>query len=234
MRPALLVLASGQAEYRQYMLERISRRYDIVLLTPEPVTWEHPFVADSKVVATGDDQATLAAASALAQRHRFAGVLTYHEPCVGVAALVAESLGLSHCDPHAVARCRDKLASRQAFGSANVPSARATLVTDGQAAELAARQIGYPVVVKPRSLAASPACRLSLASGGSVNGSIPLWEQEPASRSVTSPDTSSATGSFRRGGTPIAAGAAPAGPRCGAAKRPAGGSCTTRARRSRR
>lgn len=155
MRPVLVVLASGQAEYRQYMLERMSRRYDIVLLTPEPATWELPFIVENTVVATDDRPAALSAALALAQRHQVVGVLTYHEPCVELAALMAESLGLPHCDTRATARCRDKLASREAFQRAGVPSAEAELVTDAQAADRAARQIGYPVVVKPRALAAS-------------------------------------------------------------------------------
>lgn len=155
MRPVLLILASGQAEYRQYMLKWISRRYDIVLLATKPVSWEQPFIVEHAVTETGEHQALLTAASGLARRHRFAGVLTYLEPFVELAALIAESLGVPRCDTQALARCRDKLASRRAFQLAGVPSAQATLVTDGHAAELAAGQIGYPVIVKPRSLAAS-------------------------------------------------------------------------------
>lgn len=155
MRPVIMILESGQAEYRQYMLARIANHYDIALVTTRPVTWERPFLIAYEQAAEAGPTAIRAAAVALAKRHPVSGVMTYHEPLVEIASAIAESLGVGRCDPRALARCRDKLASREAFRRAGVPSAQAILVRDLRQADEAAARIGYPVVVKPRALAAS-------------------------------------------------------------------------------
>jgi biotin carboxylase len=69
--------------------------------------------------------------------------------------LAGRALGVPHCDPTAAARCRDKLAAREALARAGVPSARFALVHDAGEARAAAEALGYPVVVKPRALTAS-------------------------------------------------------------------------------
>jgi biotin carboxylase len=54
-----------------------------------------------------------------------------------------------------VLRCRDKLLTRQALGTAGVPQPRWALAGGVQDALAAAERIGYPVVLKPRAMAAS-------------------------------------------------------------------------------
>jgi ATP-grasp domain len=150
-----MILGSGQAEYRQYMLARIADHYDIALVTTSPVTWERPFLIAHEQAAEIAPTAIRAAAAALAKRHPISGVMTYHEPFVEIASAIAQTLGVGRCDPRVLARCRDKLASREAFRRAEVPSAQAILARDLRQADEAAARIGYPVVVKPRALAAS-------------------------------------------------------------------------------
>jgi biotin carboxylase len=82
-------------------------------------------------------------------------VVTYHEACVELVAVIGHALGVPNCDPAAAARCRDKFAAREALARAGVPSARFALVHDAAEARAAAAAIGYPVVVKPRALTAS-------------------------------------------------------------------------------
>lgn len=155
MEPVLIVLCAGRSEYREPMLARIAERYSLVLVSPDPPTWELPYVRDHVVVDQSDTAGYIAAAVAFADIYPIAGVFTYYEWCVEMAAVVGETLGVPHCAPAAAMRCRDKWETRTALRVAGVPSAVSVLVDDVREASDAARAIGYPVVVKPRSLSAS-------------------------------------------------------------------------------
>lgn len=150
----LLMLAAGDSGYRRYMLEAIAARYDILLLSPDPLGWEEPFVHGYWRIDARDNRSTRALAADLARRHPVDGVLTYHEPCVELAAVIGQELGLPHCNPRAAALARDKFAARSAQRAAGLPTVRFSLVRDRDEARFVARTIGYPVVVKPRALSA--------------------------------------------------------------------------------
>jgi biotin carboxylase len=152
---ALLVIGSGYQPYREYILEALARSAPVVLLQEAPMTWQAPYVCDIRCAPSIDVQAVLAAAHELDRQHRLAGVLTYDETAVELTALIATELGLPTHSPAAARRCRDKLASRRALALAGVPSARSVLVRSLSEAGVAAQEIGYPVVLKPRALAAS-------------------------------------------------------------------------------
>ncbi len=155
MAPCLIVFGSGQVEYREFMLQRMARRYDILLLSTGPITWESPYIKEHATIVPDDAHATRFIAAELGKRHHVAGVLTYFEPFVELAASVAQAIGLGYCDPQRLARCRDKWATREFLARSGVPSARSVLVRTLPEAERAAAEIGYPVVLKPRALAAS-------------------------------------------------------------------------------
>jgi biotin carboxylase len=155
LKPALILLGSGDREYRGYMVESIARRYRLILLSTRPPTWERPYLADHAEVDPSNVPAVRAAAATMARRHDVAGLLTYHEPCVELAASIGRELGLPGCDPEAARRCRDKYAARRAFERAGVPSARCRLVHSRAEATAAAAGLGFPAVVKPRALCAS-------------------------------------------------------------------------------
>jgi biotin carboxylase len=154
-RPALLILCGGQREYREYMLERLAGRYQPVLLSPWPVTWERAHIADHEVIDPADTGQIFAAAERMAARYPIAGVLTYYEPCVELASAIGLHLGVPNCPVEGARRCRDKYATREALQKGDVPSARFALVASEEEARHAASRIGYPVIVKPRSLSAS-------------------------------------------------------------------------------
>ena len=84
-----------------------------------------------------------------------AGVLAWDEARVLQAAKIAEALGLPGGDPEVAMRCRDKQRTRQALAAAGVPQPESALVSSVEEALAAAEQIGYPVVLKPRAMAAS-------------------------------------------------------------------------------
>lgn len=82
-------------------------------------------------------------------------VLGVDDAGVVIAALAAQRLGLPADIPDAVAATRDKAVMRALLAAAGVPGARHRLAGDEAGALAAAGDLGYPVVLKPRSLSAS-------------------------------------------------------------------------------
>lgn len=158
-RPLLLVLGTGSRNYREYLLASISTRYRIHLLLGAEPTWEQDYVTSCTVLTqmgeTIDATEMIAAARALAADRRVSGVLTWDEARVLQAAKVAAALGLPGGDPQMALRCRDKHLTREALAAAGVAQPRSVLVSTLEAAQEAALGIGYPVVLKPRAMAAS-------------------------------------------------------------------------------
>jgi len=151
----LLIIASGSQFYREYALQAVARRYPVVLLNDKPNTWQAPYLLDFAQVPLIDKAAVLGEAARLHERYHFAGVLTYDEAFVEEHAAVAEMLQLPANSIHTARLCRDKYLMRQQWQSTGVPSAQSMLVTSESEAQEAAARLGYPVVLKPRGLAAS-------------------------------------------------------------------------------
>jgi carbamoylphosphate synthase large subunit len=152
-RKRLLVVGSGAAEaYRLYSLESIARAFDVVLLDDAPPTWQSPHVVDA--VVTPFDEA-LDALDPLLAEQPVDGVMTWDERRLDLVARIAARHGLRGPAPEVVEACRDKWRTRSVLAAAGVPSARSILTRTVDEAIDAAREIGYPVVVKPRSLAGS-------------------------------------------------------------------------------
>ena len=126
-----------------------------LLLGAEP-TWERAHVTGWTVLDLSDTVETgplVAAARALDPPPD--GVLSWDEARVLQVAGIAAALGLPGGDPAAVLRCRDKRQTRQALDAAGVPQPRWAAASTVDEALAAADRIGYPVVVKPRAMAAS-------------------------------------------------------------------------------
>ena len=90
---------------------------------------------------------------ALADHTPIDAVVAVDDAGVEIAARASEALGLAHHPPEAAAATRNKLTMRRLLERGEVPQPRFTAVGDDPAADAAA--IGYPVVVKPRTGAAS-------------------------------------------------------------------------------
>ncbi len=71
------------------------------------------------------------------------------------AAIAAAELGLRHNPPDAAMATRDKLRMRELLAAAGVPQPAFMAAPDTEAAAIAAASLGYPCVVKPRTLSAS-------------------------------------------------------------------------------
>lgn len=159
MMPTVLVITTGEQSFREYLLASISTRYRVHLLLGHEPTWERGYIAGWTVLGnlgeTIDATEMIAAAEAVAARESVQGVLTWDEGRVLQAAKVAAALGLPGGDPEAAMRCRDKHQTRLALAAAGVAQPQSLPAASIGEALVAAEKIGYPVVLKPRAMAAS-------------------------------------------------------------------------------
>jgi predicted ATP-grasp superfamily ATP-dependent carboligase len=156
LRPQLLIVGTGQRHYREYLLASISTEYRVHLFLGAEPTWEREYATGWTVLLnTLDVDVLVPAARELAARTVIDGVLCWDEARILQTAEVAAALGLPGGDPAAVRRCRDKHMTREALAAAGVPQPASVLVGSVEEALAAAARVGYPVVLKPRALAAS-------------------------------------------------------------------------------
>jgi biotin carboxylase len=146
----ILLLGCGRDVYREYLLAGVAAEHDVVLVQATPPTWQRRYVTRAYRVDPGDLQELLR----VARDESVDAVLTWREPWVEAAAAVSNALRLPGHPLLSARACRDKHRMRQVWAAAGVPSARSELVGDSARAQRAAAEIGYPVVVKPRALAA--------------------------------------------------------------------------------
>lgn len=154
----LLVVVSSLSKSREYFFRSVSPHYRLWLFQggagrTDEVGWELPYLTGHTVVDTLDADAMTEAARAVPGA--IAGILSYDEARIAATAAVAERLGLPTSPVEAVLACRDKWSTRRALAAAGVPQATAVAVGGPAEALAAAARIGYPVVLKPRNLAAS-------------------------------------------------------------------------------
>jgi biotin carboxylase len=157
-RPLLLLIGTGERAYREYLLASIGSRYRIHLFLGAEPSWERAYVTGSTVLDMTDTvgaDAMCAAAAELAALGPVHGVLSWDEARVLQSAKVAAALGLPGGDPDMVLRCRDKYLTREALAAAGVAQPQSVQVATLEQALATAERIGYPVVLKPRALAAS-------------------------------------------------------------------------------
>ncbi|KOG91052.1 hypothetical protein ADK38_05305, partial [Streptomyces varsoviensis] len=147
---------------RQFCAAAAARGMRPVLLARDPA--RYPYAAEDRietlVLDTGDADAVREACERLAAGAGLAGVASSSEYFVAPAARVAAKLGLPAADGDAVARCRRKDAQRGLLAAAGVPSPAYQSVGEVAEAVGAAREIGYPVVLKPVSGSGSVGVRL--------------------------------------------------------------------------
>lgn len=157
MTRALLILPT--ATYRATAFLEAAQRLGVEVVTAS----ERPqalasVMGDAFVeVPLGDPKATAARIVAHAERLHLDAVIGVDDSGVLAAALAAEQLGLPHDPPDAVAATRDKAVMRGRLAAAGVPQPRFVALDEAtpQAAVEAASALGFPVVVKARTLSAS-------------------------------------------------------------------------------
>ncbi|MEV0155435.1 ATP-grasp domain-containing protein [Micromonospora sp. NPDC050686] len=154
-RPLLLLVNSMCADYREWALRGLHRKFRLWLLDAQEATWDRPYLVGQTTVDALNLDEAIAAAKELSSRQPIAGVLCYDEMRIWAAARIAAALGLPTSTPDAVLACRDKRLTRQRMAGAGAGAVRSIAVADAAGARRAAERIGYPVVLKPRALAGS-------------------------------------------------------------------------------
>lgn len=155
-RPHLLVVATGMRLFREYILRSIAPQYRIHMVLHSEPTWEKEYIEGWTVLeSTLDAEALVAAAKKLHADRPIDGVLCWDEARILQTAHVAEALGLPGGDVAMINRCRDKHLTRTALAKVGVPQPESVLVETVDEALVTADKLGYPVILKPRALAAS-------------------------------------------------------------------------------
>ena len=158
----VLQLSSGFQPYREYLMAGASKRSPLWLIDDEPASWQLAYLDGSSTVKplagpglVLDHDGLIAAAEAVARERGVRGVYTYDEPSVVATALIADRLGLPGLTAEGAEGCRNKLRTREALTAAGLPQPRFAPAATTQQAIDAGTAIGYPVVIKPRGMAAS-------------------------------------------------------------------------------
>ncbi|MFV2086443.1 ATP-grasp domain-containing protein [Micromonospora sp. LOL_021] len=148
----LLPRAVLEAGHRFSFLTRDLHHY----LRGAPAGGAHPLLAAHNVLTaeTNDLPGLLEHAEQLHRALRFDGVLTSCDYYLDTAAQLAAHLGLPGADPAAVRRAYRKDLARAAMDAADVPQPRYALAQSWSDVAQAARELGFPLVVKPVDLCA--------------------------------------------------------------------------------
>jgi biotin carboxylase len=154
--PVLIVVGGTDPVYRGYCVEAAAAEHRLVLIdNVAPTGMLADLVADHEVADIREPAQIIAAGLALAMRHDIAGVLTWEEYALVPTAALAERLGVRGNSVASMLACRDKGTTRRVLERAGVPSARSVRVESPELGRSVAAAIGYPVVLKPASHAAS-------------------------------------------------------------------------------
>jgi biotin carboxylase len=92
---------------------------------------------------------------ALARERPLDAIVAADDEGVVAAALAGELLGLAHNPPEAARATRDKARMRELLAAAGISQPDFAVAEDAESVVSAAARLGYPCVVKPRTLSAS-------------------------------------------------------------------------------
>ncbi|NLU65909.1 ATP-grasp domain-containing protein [Streptomyces sp. HNM0574] len=125
-------------------------------LRSAPEGTAHPLLGARHIVTadTNDTPTLLPHVARLHEVFGFDGVLTSCDYYLPAVARLAGHLGLPGASAEAVGRACRKDATRRTLRAAGVPGPRFAVCEDWAAATVAAREIGYPLVLKPVDLCA--------------------------------------------------------------------------------
>ncbi|MGW0495877.1 ATP-grasp domain-containing protein [Streptomyces sp. NPDC003007] len=141
--------------YREYLLRAAADRHPVWLFESDEPTWQSDYAVGSTVVDLFDTDEMIRAARSLAELHEIVGVLCPDEAVLRHYAAIVDFLGLPGLSAAAAANCRDKKTSRRLLTEAGILQPAFTTVYSAEEAHAAAKELEYPVVIKPRTLGAS-------------------------------------------------------------------------------
>ena len=153
MRRVVIVLPQSSYRTSDFLKAARSLRIDAVIATDGPQS-----MPDQTHVIEVDPRRPEFSAErivAYAGEHPLDGVVAADDQGVVMAAIAAHELGLRHNSPEAVAATRDKSVMRRAFFNGGVPQPRYRVVGSQDDVGAACEIVGFPVILKPVSLAGS-------------------------------------------------------------------------------
>jgi argininosuccinate lyase len=159
--PAFVFVESNTTGTGELFLNHACERYRTFLLVSDRKRYRFLDRIAATVVDcdTRDLRSLKAAVSDLARSHRIEGVWSTSEYFISEAIALARSYGLKLGSSSAVSLARDKSYQRRAFAAAGLGHVRSSTCHAADAPD-AAREIGYPVVIKPLNGSGSVGVRL--------------------------------------------------------------------------
>lgn len=168
LKGATIVFFTAGYEGKRFVYERAHALGVKSVMIESPDSWSRRLVDEgiiSKFIPVDMSQSSEAVyAQALDAMQRLRedpsvgeadGIATVVELSVATAARLAEALGLPGPAPEAVDTARDKHSTRAALAAAGLPTPPNCLVNSEADLDRAAREVGFPAVLKPVSGAAS-------------------------------------------------------------------------------
>lgn len=150
--PTILLVGSGLRPYREPILKMISKHVNVWSLAELTPDWEHEYICGFLKVNTLNP---VQMKSSIPDNVKPDGVFCWDEMRLIPSAKLAQALGLPGGNVDAINACRDKFLTRKSLSELNVGQPLFSLATSLEEAKQAANSIGYPIIVKPRSMAAS-------------------------------------------------------------------------------
>lgn len=150
--PTLLLVGSGLRPYREPILKMISKHANVWSLAEITPDWEYDYICGFLKVNTLNPVQMKAS---IPDDVKPDGVFCWDEMRLIPSAKLAKSLGLPGGNVDAINACRDKYLTRQSLSKLNVGQPVFSVNSTLEEAKESANRIGYPVIVKPRSMAAS-------------------------------------------------------------------------------
>lgn len=150
MRNVLLLLETSTTGNGLLFFERAEQLgLKPVLVSTTPSVFQDVAKYDSLTVRSMKVEAIVDAVDVFG-RERIAGVCSPLSQWAELVALVARALERPHCNPEAVAICRDKFRTREVLGGAGIHDVAFRSAFSGVEAEKAAAALGGVLIVKPR------------------------------------------------------------------------------------
>lgn len=126
--------------------------YHPVLVTARPEKYAYlsqPGAPEVIRVPRADEETVLAAIRERLEGGRVAGITSSSEYFIGTAAALAARMGLPGPNAARIREARDKSRQRELLAAAGVPVPAFRVVHGAEEAAAAAREVGFPAVVKP-------------------------------------------------------------------------------------
>lgn len=149
----ILLLDVGNQLYREFALASLARQAPVILVGNSLPAWAERYV--DHWINLDPERVEEIASQVEALRIDLLMVVTYYEFYVEAVAMLSARFGLHGNTLETARASRDKRLMREAFARHGVSCPTSLLVLTDEQIVAAAREIGFPVVIKPRKLAGS-------------------------------------------------------------------------------